>query len=175
MQAYFQVKFLSVYGAPVYVHWLALLAMAGLLAASFKSPLLGVIFIASYFGMILLHEAGHALFAQKLGYRPVKIQLGLFHGRCWYQGSNNKKHAAIIAWGGVVAQFTVALPLTVLAQTTRLSEVPGFGPLIAFLGYISLMMAFLNLAPSPHLDGGKAWSLLPMVLKEWRDRNKRLR
>ncbi len=157
----------------MYIHWSALVVILLLMATSVKSPVLAVITVCSYFGIVLLHEAGHAFVAKQLGYRPIKISLGFLHGQCEYEAPYSKKHNSIIAWGGVLAQIAVAIPLIVLSKETRVAEVYGFGPVVAFLGYISLMIALLNLAPSPFLDGAKAWSLLPILLSEWREKGKR--
>lgn len=166
MQKSIIVKGLKIFGAPVYIHWSALLVMGGLLGFSFNSPVLAIISICSYFGVILLHEAGHAYFARKLGYEVNAIYLGFVHGLCEYQQPYNKKHESIIACGGVVAQLIVAIPLILAAQFAQLNEVFGFGPIVVFLGYISVLVALINLAPSKTLDGGVAWKLVPIRLME---------
>ena len=80
----------------------------------------------------------------------------------------SKKHDCIIAWGGVVAQMVVAIPLIVLAIATDLTDVPGMAPVVTILGYLSVLIAVLNLMPKEPLDGAKAWSLFPILLAERR-------
>ena len=167
MKGYTRITFLNVFGAPVSIHWSALLVIGGLLVAAISNPILGVITICSYFGIILLHEAGHAYFAKRLGYDVYNIYLGFIHGLCEYEEPYNNKHESIVAWGGVTAQLLVAIPLIILAQF-GITEIKGVGPIVAFLGYISFLIALMNLAPSSFLDGGKAWRLIPILLKEWR-------
>jgi Zn-dependent protease len=114
----------------------------------------------------MLHEAGHAFVANKLGYSVRVIYLGFLHGQCVLEAPYNQKHRSLIAWGGVTAQFVVALPLIIGAQTMGINEIYGVGPIVAFLGYISALIALINLAPSRLLDGSEAWKLIPVLVKE---------
>jgi Zn-dependent protease len=170
MKGYTQVKFLKIFGAPVQVHWSALVVMAALFVFSVKTPLLAIVTICSYFGFILLHEAGHAYFARRMGCRPLDIHLGLIHGRCTYEAPYNLRDDCIIAWGGVAAQIVVAIPLIVLHQTTPLDQMPLTGPVVTFLGYISVIMALFNLMPVMNLDGVKALQLIHIEIKHRRNK-----
>jgi Zn-dependent protease len=170
MKGYTRITFLSAFGARVHIHWSALLVMGGILAVSIRNPVMAAITICSYFGIIFLHEAGHAYFATRLGYRAFDIYLGFFHGLCVYEDPRNSKHEAIIAWGGVFAQLLFAIPIILVSQAEAAEHVPGFGPVVAFLGYVSAMVAFVNLAPGRGLDGYKAWGLIPIV---WAERHKK--
>jgi Zn-dependent protease len=172
MQRYTKVKYLRVYGAPVYLHWSALLVMGGLLGISFNSPILAVISISSYFGIIMLHETGHAFVTNKLGYGVRGVYLGFLHGKCECELPSNQKHKSLIAWGGVTAQLVVALPLIIGSQILSINEIYGLGPVVAFLGYISVLIALVNLAPSRGLDGLEAWKLIPVLAKEHMTRRK---
>ena len=82
MSGYTKIKFLTIFGAPVYIHWSALIIIGVLLATSIKNPVLAVISMCSYFGIILLHEARHAYFARRLNCDILSIYLGFFHGMC---------------------------------------------------------------------------------------------
>jgi Zn-dependent protease len=167
MKGYTKLNFLRIFGAPVHLHWSALVVIGGLLAVSFKEPLSAVITICSYFGIILLHEAGHAFFAYRLGCRPLNIYLSFIHGQCVYEAPHCSRNEFVIAWGGVLAQFAVAIPLIALAQfTTIASSQSLMGPVVGFLGYFSIMVAILNLVPARGLDGAIAWRLIPVLLKE---------
>jgi Zn-dependent protease len=128
--------------------------------------------VFSYFGLILLHEAGHAWMAQRIGYRPMAIYLGVFHGLCEHESPESQKHASLIAWGGVAAQLLVALPLIALAALTPAMAISGLRVVITVLGYYSLLIAAFNLAPASFLDGGQAWRLLPILAGERRRRHK---
>lgn len=171
MKGYTRIKFLNIFGAPVHLHWSALAAMGLLFVGSIKSPLSAVVTIGSYFGIILLHETGHAYFARLMGYQPRSISLGLVHGTCAYDAPYNLRESCIIAWGGVSAQLIVAIPLIVLNQITPLSQLPLTGPIVVFLGYISLITALFNLMPIRNLDGVKAWRLIPLQLKHMQNKS----
>lgn len=177
MKNYVQLKFITIYGAPIFLHWSVLCVAGGVLALSIKSPILAAIAICSYFGVILLHEFGHAFFAHRYECRINAIRLSVFHGSCEYDGTYlySEKEEVIISWGGVLAQFVVAIPLIVLSKIPVLGEVDAFGPIVAFGGYISLLVAVVNLAPSPFLDGGKAWKIVPIFLSEVKTREKKKR
>lgn len=156
----------------MYLHWSALLVMGGLLGISFNSPILAVISIFSYFGIIMLHETGHAFVANRLGCDIRGVYLGFLHGKCECELPYNQKHKSLIAWGGVAAQLVIALPLIIGSQTLSINEIYGLGPVVAFLGYISALVALVNLAPSRELDGLEAWKLIPVLVKEYMARKK---
>jgi Zn-dependent protease len=170
MKSYIPVKFLKIFGAPVSVHWSALVVMGFLFVVSIKSPLYAAVTICSYFGTILLHEAGHAYFARRMGYRIRNIQLGLIHGTCSFDAPYELREECIIAWGGVAAQLVIAIPLIVLSLTTPLDRLPLTGPIVVFLGYISVIVALFNLMPMMGLDGVKAWRLIPIQIKYVRNK-----
>ncbi|MEL1265006.1 hypothetical protein [Pseudoxanthomonas putridarboris] len=160
MKSYIHVPFLPGFGARVELHWSVLLVAACVMAASFHTPINAAALVAAYFGILYLHELGHAFVARRLGYRPYEIRLGFIHGRMSYEAPRNERDASLVAWGGVLAQLAVALPLVVLAEFTNAGSLPVLGPAIAFLGYFSLLIAALNLAPARGLDGHLAWRLL---------------
>lgn len=114
MKTYTRIKYLNIFGAPVLIHWSAILVFAIFLILSISNFILGLVSIFSYFGLILLHESGHAYFAKKLGYDVYSIYLGFVHGLCEYEEPYNQKDESIVAWGGVIAQLIVAIPLMIL-------------------------------------------------------------
>ncbi|WP_133501986.1 hypothetical protein [Cognatilysobacter terrigena] len=159
MNTYVQAPFLPGFGARVELHWSVLLVAAGIMAASFRTPINGAALVAAYFGILYVHELGHAFVARRLGYRPYEIRLSFVHGRVCFEAPRTERDAALIAWGGASAQLAVALPLVLLAQLTNAGSLPVLGPAIAFLGYLSLLIAAVNLAPARGLDGYIAWRL----------------
>jgi Zn-dependent protease len=162
-RGYFLLGHVTVLGARLHLHWSAV-ALAGLmLGAWHRQPGLAIEAIACYFGLILLHEAGHAAMALRLGYRAPDIYLSMVHGLCSYDRPDTPREDALIAWGGVLAQLAIALPLIALAQVPTIASLPSIGIPIAAFGYFSLSMVALNLVPVRGLDGAKAWSLLPML------------
>ena len=155
-----------VLGARVYVHWLVI-AVAGLLAfMSFKSPIHAAVAIAAYFGVIVIHELGHGLMARRLGYEVASIHIGFLHGRCEFEAPYTERDDVLIAWAGVAAQLAVAVPVLIIATAFEDYDFGYAAPAIAFLGYLNIMIALVNLAPAPGLDGGTAWRAVPL-LREW--------
>lgn len=158
------------FGAELRIHWSAWLLMGGIATLSVQAPLAGLVSILSYFSMILLHECGHAFMATRLGYRVHKIELGALHGSCCYETYGHERHEAIVAWGGVLAQFAVAIPVISLYYFGVFDAIEALKPIPVYLGFISVLIALLNLAPASFLDGGRAWRLLPMLWTDWRQR-----
>ena len=166
MKKYTKITFMTVFGAPVYIHWSALAAIAFITVLSFKTPITAIIFMASYFGIIFAHEFGHALVAHKLGSAVIRIDIGFIHGWCHHEQAYDDKHDSLIAWGGVAIQIAIALPVLLLAQIPVIKEINLFAPVVIFLGYINLLLALFNLAPSRLLDGGVAWKIIPILIRE---------
>lgn len=59
----------------VYVHCSVLLIGAVILCGAVEEPLLAFTVLAAYYGMILLHECGHMLAAQRKGCGILSIDL----------------------------------------------------------------------------------------------------
>jgi stage IV sporulation protein FB len=76
----------------------------------------------------------------------------------------------VIAWGGVVAQAVVAVPLVTWVTIFGSTRSDAVNVAIGVLGYYSLIVAAFNLVPVPPLDGAKAWYLIPELIKRARTR-----
>lgn len=161
----------KIFGASLHIHWSALVVAGIAFGAFVRQPVHALVLVVSYFAVILLHEVGHAVVAKKLGYLPSDIYLTFIHGLCRYEQPDTLREDAIIAWGGVLFQLAVAIPLIVIGQTTPLGSVSLFAILVAVLGYFSLLVALFNLAPGPGLDGTRAWRLPGILLRDVRDRS----
>jgi len=163
-------KHVKVLGARVSVHWSAVAAAGLMFGVWHRQPALALEAIACYFGLILLHEAGHAAMARRLGYRATEIRLSIIHGVCFHDAPDTLRDDALIAWGGVLAQMAVALPLLALDQIPGFASLPFAGIPIAAFGYYSVLLVAFNLLPTPPLDGAKAWKLLPLLVADARAR-----
>ncbi len=160
----------TLFGARLHIYWSALVAAGILLGVLARQPVQALVAVACYFGVILLHEASHAYLAKRLGWAPENITIAFLHGVCQYQQPDNLKDEATIAWGGVLAQLAVAIPLIVLSQTTSLGTPSLAAIVVAILGYLSLLIALMNLAPARGLDGATAWQLVPILVHEMRSK-----
>jgi Zn-dependent protease len=158
-------------GARLHIHWSALVAAGILFGMSLRQPVHAVVVVICYFGLILLHEAGHALVAKRLGYAPIDVYLTFIHGLCVYEHPDTIKEDAMVAWGGVLAQVVVAVPVIALAHTTSLGSLPLFPIIVSIFGYLSVAVAVINIAPAKGLDGAIAWRLVPILWHEFRQRS----
>ena len=171
MRGCITLKHVRIFGARLHVHWSAFVAAGILFGVMIRQPIHALIAVASYFSVIVLHEAGHALFAKQLGYSADNIYVTFIHGVCEHEQPDTLKEDATIAWGGVLAQLAVALPLIALSQKTQLGSFPLSAVIISILGYLSLLVALMNLAPARGLDGALAWKLIPILFRELRYRS----
>jgi Zn-dependent protease len=159
---------MTIFGAPLYVHWSVLVLAVVLFALWVRQPLHAIECVCCYFGLILLHELGHAVVVHRLGYSVVGIYLSGIHGLCQYEQPDTLREDCLIAWGGVLAQLAVAIPVIALAQIPGLGALPFVGIIIGTFGYFSLVMLLFNLTPAGGLDGAKTWRLFPILLADLR-------
>jgi Zn-dependent protease len=78
----------------------------------------------------------------------------------------------VIAWGGVLAQAVIAVPLAAFITIFGYTKIEGVNVVLALLGGISLLVAIFNLLPFPPLDGAMAWRIIPAYVKQRRSRVK---
>ena len=76
-QGYFKLDKPQVVDADVYVHWSVLAASGLILAAYWQSPVQLVLACLCYFGIIFIHEVGHAVTAKQAGCRVFAIRVHL--------------------------------------------------------------------------------------------------
>lgn len=159
----------SIFGASINIHLIVFLAAAALLYFSVSNLVAGIVLIFSYLGILFFHEVGHAYLANKYGYLVESIQISLFHGTCnysFYEHLSESTDHYFIAWGGVLAQLIIAIPIIVFVYLSGIKDFGVLGPAVVFLGYINFMIALVNLAPAPMLDGHMAWRAVPLLFKK---------
>ncbi len=142
-------------GVPIRLHW------STALGAFFFGGLRFVpAFWLAFVVLVLVHEFGHALFAQRLGHRALAVDVTGFGGLChWDARRASALDHYVVAWGGVVAQ------LLLLLLTATYSAIAGPPTSVieaqivsAFIG-TNLWLIGLNLIPVAPLDGARAWKL----------------
>jgi Zn-dependent protease len=151
------------FGAPIYIHWSVLAVILVLATISIESPAYAAIAIASYLGIIVIHECGHAFVVRRRGFDVLAIRIGFMHGRCEHEAPRSEWDEVAIAWGGVLAQLLVAVPILAVASVLNLTDLGHFGPVVVILGYLNILIAIVNLAPAAGLDGATAWRLIPLL------------
>jgi Zn-dependent protease len=128
---------------------------------------------AAYFGVLLIHECGHMILAQRKGYAVCAIELYPICGCVCFEEPWSRYDRAVIAWGGVVAQAAVAAPLVTWIAIFGFTPFTALNVALGILGYYSLFVAAFNLIPVPPLDGAKAWYLIPELFKRlWTHKTK---
>lgn len=159
---YLLVPWLRIYTAPVFLHWSVGLFAGLCLIWAAEYGLYGVMATLCYLAIILIHEWGHAFVAHRLGLRVFAVQLGFFHGLCQFQKPADFLDEVKVAWGGVLAQFSVAtlvlLPLPLFGP-----DLGYYGPVVIFLGFFNLFIACGNLWPARRLDGKRAWKIVGLL------------
>src|SRR5262249_2370831 len=117
-----------------------------------------------FFGLVLLHELGHALVVRAVGCRPVAVELTGYGGLCHWQGDPTPIGRAAIAWGGVWAQLLVLFAAEAYVWLNGLPYRSGAGVIVLSpLIFATAWMIAFNLVPLPPLDGVEAWRL-PVLL-----------
>jgi Zn-dependent protease len=162
---------MKIRGVPVYAHWSLLLVGVLVLIGALEQPAEMLTGWCSYFSVILLHECGHMVLAERRGYHVLAIELYPILGRVRFERPRSRLDQAFIAWGGVAAQALVAVPLVAWVSLFGFSRFPLLNLAMGILGYYNLLVAAFNLIPLPPLDGAIAWSLLPQLVKRARAGN----
>lgn len=151
-------NFLNVYlgkwfGVPVFLHWSwTLLFLFVLFAGGISSAFIYV----GAFLLVLLHECGHCLMAQKYGIQPVNIVLFPIGGAAQINVPPMPKQEFMISIAGPMVNVFL-IPL--LYALTRYEIHPAFNSLFS----INLMLFLFNFIPAFPMDGGRVLrSLLSM-------------
>ena len=109
---------------------------------------------ALFFGSLLLHELGHAIQARREGMEIDGITLWLFGGVARFKAMFPSAGSEFrIAVAGPLMTFVLSgvfLGLTVLFPAS--SALHG---VLAWLGYVNLLLLVFNLVPALPLDGGR--------------------
>lgn len=137
---------------PLRVHWTTPLGVFLLSGFSFN-PFVWLSILA----LMIAHEMGHAILARRYRLRVVSIDVTPIGGACQLEGDPTLHEAAVVAWGGVLAQ-AVLLVVALLARP--LFHVVTFGVLDDVFDILirsNLILMALNLLPIEPLDGATAW------------------
>ena len=160
----------EVRGSSLYLHWSMFLIVAIVLAGVARSPGLTLLGLAAYWSVLLLHEVGHLVAAQRLGCQVFSIELYPIFGVTRFATPWSRLDHCIIAWAGVWAQLVVALPIVMWVAIFGYTRFEAVNMLFAILGFFSLFNAVVNLWPAAPLDGATAWGIFPALWERWRKR-----
>ena len=150
-------------GVTVYLHWSTIVLSAAVVLLAPTRLALTLTALASYFAVTLLHEWGHVLAARGRRCQAWSIELYPICGCTRISAPHSRMDDCVIAWGGVMAQMALAVPLVLLVSRTGFKGPDVVNTVVAFLGHFSMLIAVFNLAPVPPLDGHKAWRVIPIL------------
>src|ERR1700686_2640306 len=100
-------RIVRIRGVDVFVHWTVFLVAGVMIYAAIHRPWTTLTGGASWLALILLHECGHMIAAQKKGCAVTRIDLYPIHGCCCFDAPWSRFDHCFIAWGGVIAQLVV--------------------------------------------------------------------
>jgi membrane-associated protease RseP (regulator of RpoE activity) len=161
---------MQIRGVDTYVHWSVFAVAAFILAGVVRQPGRTLLGLVLYLAVLLIHESGHLIAAPRKGCRVQSIQLYPIFGITRFETPWSRLDHCIIAWGGVLAQAVVFIPLVAWVAVFGYLQAVGIAMIFAILGFFSLGVAVFNLVPVPPLDGSIAWGIVPALLGERRSR-----
>jgi Zn-dependent protease len=144
---------------------LLLLASLGSLA-HFAGAAVGIL---AYFLAMLVHEGGHVLLARRRGYQAYSVDLYPLVGVTRLESPRTRLDQAVIAWGGVLFQGLLALPMLIWILAVGYTPIEVVNAFMALFAYLAVLMVPVNLIPIAPLDGASAWGAVPIL---WRSRPK---
>jgi len=157
-------------GADLHVHWTLFLVAAVILGGVVRRPAFTLLWLTSYWGVLLIHETGHLIAAQRFGCPVFSIELYPFFGITRFGTPWSRWDHCVIAWAGVLAQAVIAVPVVLWVLVFGYSRFEIFNMLFVILGFFSLGVAIFNLLPIRPLDGATAWGIIPAFLARRRRR-----
>lgn len=157
-------------GVETYVHWTVFLVAAIILAGVLRHPGLTLLGLSAYWGVLVIHEAGHLIAAQRLGCEVFSIEIYPIFGVTRFGTPWSRVDHCKIAWAGVLAQALVGIPLVAWVAVFGYTRFEALNMVFVILGFFSLGVAVFNLLPVPPLDGATAWGIFPALLAQRRSK-----
>lgn len=152
-------------GFPVYVPlgaWLGIALVAAINAPAFERDgglVSTAVFAIGLYLTVLVHELAHAIAARRTGHDVLAITLGILGGATLYdeERNPNPKHEFGVALAGPVSSIALGFALDAGAN--------GIGngaaaTVVAGLGFMNVVLGFMNLLPASPLDGGHVFEAI---------------
>ncbi len=155
-------------GIDIRLHFTFLLLVA-LFAVASSGPdgpglVLGLLWLATIFACVVVHELAHSLVARRRGATVQDIVLLPIGGISRLENlPESPKDELIIAIVGPLASAALALAaglVTVVVGTSLLPLDLATGPFLARLAWFNVLVAGFNLLPAFPLDGGRVFRAL---------------
>ena len=128
---------------PVYLHWTWTLFFVFI--TSVAGPSLGIVYAGSFF-LVLLHEFGHCIAAQRYGVKPVDITLYPIGGAARMEVPDCPKQELVVSFAGPAVNVVLLGPLLFLSSVN---------PILQSLSNINIALIVFNLIPAFPMDGGR--------------------
>ncbi len=155
-------------GIDIYLHGTFLILLAWVAASHLLEghgvgdAMAGLLFVSTLFGIVVLHELGHAITAQRFGIRTRDITLLPIGGVARLERIPEKPwQELLVALAGpavnvllAVLPFVVLLPIEGAAAVNDVALVGG--RFLAKLVWVNVGLAVFNLLPAFPMDGGRA-------------------
>jgi len=156
----------SLFGIPVYLHltFLVLLFFVafsqGVRGGSLSAAVSGVVFVASIFGCVVLHEFGHALAARRFGIETRDVTLLPIGGVARLERMpEDPKQEIWVALAGPAVNVAIAGLLGIWIFLVGIGSLNGFslfgGSLALRLMAVNIGLVVFNLLPAFPMDGGR--------------------
>lgn len=152
-------------GIEVNVHLTFLLLLAwvgltGLIGGNLASALFSTTLVAMIFGIVVLHELGHALAARAVGVGTKDITLLPIGGVARLVGSlDNPRHEMFVAAAGPAVNVALAalsaLGIVLLSGSQALPAVLAAGSFLSWMVWVNVTLVIFNLIPAFPMDGGR--------------------
>jgi Zn-dependent protease/predicted transcriptional regulator len=153
---------IELYVHPTFILLLAWVAMAHYLERKrWEDVASGLLFIVTLFGIVVLHELGHALTARRFGIRTRDITLLPIGGVARLERMpEDPKQEFLVALAGPAVNVVLAVilsailvPVSGMAVLANVAVVGG--PFLAKLIWVNVALALFNLLPAFPMDGGR--------------------
>jgi Zn-dependent protease/CBS domain-containing protein len=172
----------TAFGVPVRFHFTFLLILIFLVFVAWEdreSAAGDVIFIASLFVSVLLHELGHALVAKHHGVRTIEIVMFPIGGVARLEKNPPARSELWIAAAGPLVNLVIAAALLgtlaffkpTMAPIESLADATDEN-LLERIAYGNLILALFNLLPAFPMDGGR---ILRSLLARWQPEDRATR
>lgn len=114
---------------------------------------MAVVAAAAFFGSLLAHEFGHAVQAKRDGMEIEGITLWILGGVAKFKGQFPTAGAEFrIAIAGPLVSLVLGVAFLLVARAPLPEAVDG---VVAWLGYLNIVLLVFNLLPALPLDGGR--------------------
>ena len=159
---------MKIKGVDVFVHWTVFLVAAFMIVGALQRPVLTIVGLICYLSVLLIHETGHLLAAHRRRSEVFSIKLYPIFGITTFESPRSRLDNCVIAWGGVLAQAVIAIPLVIWVEVFGFTPFEPLNAVFAILGFFSLGVALFNLLPIRPLDGATVWGLFPALIERAR-------